>query len=154
MEGYENKEICSRCQGACCKRMPACAMPKDFKDGDLDELVKALKTGKWAVDWLDRAGLLEPTDETQDRAYFMRPAVKGAKQVYDTSKGGECTFLTSVGCKLPFESRPEGCRLMEPKGSGKCILHGANTKQAAMAWMPFKEVIENAVAHINTDSND
>jgi Fe-S-cluster containining protein len=135
--------------------MPGCAMPEDFNNGDFDTLVKVLRTGKWAIDYLDMAGLDEPTEETIDKAYYIRPRIKHRLKLYDVALKGECIFLKRNGCQLPFEERPEGCRMLEPKPEDEdCIAHGATVKQAAMAWMPFRGVIESVVAIINTDSDD
>jgi hypothetical protein len=154
MEGYENKIICSHCQGACCKRMPAPAMPEDFNGANLNSLIEAFKSGKWAIDWLDRAGLDEPTEDTRDKAYFIRPRIKEQLELFDISKKGECIFLTEIGCELALAKRPEGCRMLEPIESDKCLQHGPGVVIAAMAWMPFNEVIEDAAAFIDTDSNN
>ena len=141
--GFENKMICERCGGDCCKKMPACAMPEDFPIR-FDELLHILKTGKWAIDWLNKSTLMEPDGTEKGRAYFIRPAIKGKKNIFDNSKKGECVFLNKNGCELLFEERPIGCRLLEPKEDFNCVSHGADIKQSAISWLPFWELLEEA----------
>jgi len=153
---FENKEICEKCGGACCKRMPACASPLDF-DMNRNKFLSILKTGEWAIDWLDKNTFDEPDGTEKERAYFIRPAVKGVTNLFDNSKKGECIFLEEKGCRLSIEQRPIGCRLLEPKENFNCILHFGNTKEAALSWMPYKNLIEEIGINdpsFHSDSND
>ena len=145
MKGYETKELCKKCGGRCCKGMPAPALPEDFDDADPETLKKAIDTGKWAIDYLDLIGLAEPTEETESKAYYIRPKVKGNAELVDTAKTGICIFWSSKGCKLPFDERPAGCRYLEPKEDGHCLQHGPNVKHAAMAWIPHGWLIEKII---------
>jgi len=142
--GYENSELCTICKGDCCKSMPACAMPIDFLPVTASGLAEKLKTGKWAVDWLDADTMDEPSDSTVNKAYFIRPAVRGADALCDTSKQGECVFLGADRCELEFSDRPSGCKHLEPKDGG-CLARGGTVRDAAMAWAPYRGVIEEAI---------
>lgn len=142
--GFENIALCSKCAGACCKKMPGSNFPEDFELPGGKKLREALKSGKYAIDWWEG----DPRDNKNDlsQAYFIRPATKGAEgKMSDASWGGECTFLTGNGCTLTLENRPRECRMLEAKeGNGRnCLMNkGNNKKDAAIAWIKYTEIIE------------
>lgn len=146
---YENKEICSECDGACCKMMPGCCYPEDFGlPGDTSRLSEALRSGRYAIDWWEgdpRAGF----DELS-RAYHVRPAVRGYEGcLCDPSWGGlPCTFFVdSVGCSLSLLDRPRECRSLEPVvGDDACIMHdGCGKHSASIAWIPYTALLEEVI---------
>lgn len=132
---YMPTELCQSCQGACCKHMPGSYYPQDFK-GRLSEIVKMLFEGKCALDWWEG----DPLENGRERTYYVRPAIKGANKVFDPSWGGECVFLTTEGCLLPFEKRPYECRALEPK-EGECDKHGVSKKSASIEWYPYQTAL-------------
>ena len=136
MKGYVNYELCKKCGGKCCQELPGCCLPEDF-DNDENKVKAALKSGNYAIDWW----------EGDEPLYFVRPATKLGKEkecLFDPSWGGECIFFTQdIGCALPYEQRPSGCRLLEPVESGKCISHGAGKWEAALAWKGYHEMFEH-----------
>lgn len=136
---FENKELCSKCGGKCCKNMPGAAYPEDFGN-DTQAIKKAIKSGKWAIDWWEG----DPGDGKPEEAYFVRPAIKGIKEIYHPAWGGECVFLTKKGCSLHPEKRPKNCRLVEPAPDGFCKTHKNVGKQdAALQWRPFYELLNS-----------
>lgn len=145
-ECYLKPDVCAECGGECCKNLPGAAMPEDFPGDLFTELVKAFKTGKWAVDWWEG----DPREDKMElsKAYFIRPATTDSKFIYDPAwSPARCVFLADAGCELEPEKRPTGCRLLEPKHPhGHCEAHGATKQQAAIAWLPYTEIIEAAVS--------
>ena len=135
MKGYINRELCKKCGGKCCQRYPGCCFPEDF-DNNEAKILEALQTGNYAVDWW----------EAPEPLYFIRPATKLGKEkgrLFDPSWGGECIFYTpDVGCGLPYEQRPTGCRLIEPKESGKCVDHSGGKLKAALAWKKYRKMFK------------
>ncbi len=137
---YLNAEICKECQGECCKSLPGACLPNDFTEPILISLVKAFESGKYAVDWWERDP--RPDKDEISRGYFIRPAIKGAKNLFDPSWGNKiCIFLTDEGCELNYDERPAGCRALEPKEDFRCISHGADKQEASIAWIPYHEDI-------------
>jgi hypothetical protein len=142
---YYNSKICRKCKGKCCKELPGSAIPSDFEPDIENNLIVALKTGKWAIDWWEG----DPTGKgILDLAYFIRPAVVGKEGVIkDPSWGGICVFLKSNGCALKKSKRPTCCKSVEPKKDGKCIAH-LDKKAAAILWLPFNEMIEKIIERL------
>lgn len=145
---YENKAICKKCQGKCCKAYAGIAYPADF-DKDLRPMIiakriaTALKSGQWAIDYWE--GDLKGIDCPR----FIRPAHKNAPgKLIDPSWGGECIFLTESGCKLEYTDRPYGCRNLEPI-TDNCKYHGIESndqkEDAALVWIPYQDIIEKTI---------
>jgi hypothetical protein len=116
---YYDEEICRKCGGACCKRMPGCAIPDDiaklFPAETIQESVKkALLSKKWSIDWW----------EGDTPVYFLRPVAIAPKflveietkksKIFDASWGGKCIYLEEFGCILPRDSRPDQCKRFKP----------------------------------------
>lgn len=145
-KNYLNHEACKRCEGSCCKNMPGIAIPEDFGQPLLDNLVKAFGTGDWAIDWWEG----DPVEDREeiDRGYYIRPKIKGVNKIYHGAWGGICVFFTEgQGCKLSDKDRPAQCRLLEPKKNeqDECELHELDKQEGAIAWLLFHDVIEKAV---------
>jgi len=145
---YENHALCAACGGACCRHMPGATHPSDWRDDLLSSLADALTSRRYAVDWRE-------AERSDDAAvYFIRPVVSISpryepKPVIDGSWGGQCTFLTGVGCELPLIGRPLSCRAMEPRekmfgrGPEHCWAH-ASHRSILLAWKPHQSVIRVA----------
>lgn len=144
MENYS--EICKKCGGACCKRYPGATIPSQWGKDDkeiLENLTKAFKSKKWAIDWCEndpRRGKYEEED-----FYFVRPADKeyGDDFLFCPLWKGECVFLTPKGCSLPEEKRPLECRTLIPRKDFKCIQYFTK-REAAILWIPYRDIILEA----------
>ena len=135
---YINEKICTECGGECCKKLPGICSPDDFERSQ-QKIIDAIKSGRYAIDWW------EGFDENNGRrGYFVRPATKGNEdKIYHASWGGQCTFLSSNGCTLNADERPEGCRLLEPLRDDECKSHGMDKLDATRAWIPFFDILDN-----------
>ena len=139
-EFYENKSICAKCGGKCCKAIPGCEFPKDLGMPDETILREKLASRKYDIDWWD--GDTEPGGFL-DRVLYLRPATKEAEgKIFDASGGGECILLGPSGCSLAAKDRPRNCRELEPISNGNCKVHDGSKKAAAHAWRPYQEIIE------------
>ena len=141
-KNFLNPEICKKCGGKCCKAMPGSAYPEDFKEPLFESLLSAFKSGNWAIDWWE--GDPREGKEEVDVAYYIRPRTKDNDALFDPSWGGECIFLNNNGCILKPEERPQSCRLLEPQENGECIHHGNIKRGAAIAWLPYTDIILQA----------
>lgn len=148
MLNNENKEICSKCGGACCQALPGINSPQDFNCSE-KEILEALKSGKYALDYWD--GEFENTGIYD--AYFIRPAIQGKEgQLIDPSWGGFCTFWTPEdGCELSFKQRPLGCKslLVNIIKPGHCTDGMFGKKEAVKAWLPYQEILIECIKKLN-----
>jgi hypothetical protein len=139
--GHFDAERCAGCGGACCKNLPGAAFPEDFPTAEAVKV--ALDSGRWAVDWWD--GDPRPGHDELSQGYFIRPAIKGKEgSRRDPAWGGECTFLTPMGCELPADQRPRECRMLRPRPPGTACTgdETSNKQAAAVAWIKRSEDLE------------
>lgn len=139
---FENKAICSRCKGRCCEQMPGACFPEDFDmEHTTENLITAILDGNYAIDSWEG----DPGDGINKTAYFVRPATKSALgEVYDNSWGGECVFLTGIGCELEAKNRPSECQSLEPKEKLGCELHNNKNKQnSALQWRKYFNILNS-----------
>lgn len=151
-KNYLNVALCKECGGKCCKKMPGIAYPEDFKKPLKKSLIEAFESGKWAIDWYEG----DPTnDDKLVLVYYVRPRIKGVKELFDPSWGGECVFLTEAGCTLKPTTRPMTCRMLEPITLTKCVFHAAkNKKECAIAWLPYQDTILKAAKVLKAGVED
>lgn len=151
---FINEKLCKACGGQCCTKLPGATLPEDFKPNLQRNLKKALKSGYYAIDWWEGDALEQDTEK--GRSYFIRPATKEKKGVLlDPSWGGTCIFLGPNGCKLPFDSRPSGCKMLEPKPKGtRCIPRGASKQDSAVAWLKYESLIERIIKSYHASEKD
>lgn len=128
---YRPNGMCAACGGACCKRLPGPYHPSDFlKPITKEYLVELLTLGVAVFDFR--------------RSYHLRPPCEGDNGHYCTEYSvGACTFLTELGCSLPFERRPLGCRALKPKNhmDGQCVTVAYTQEQARYAWSRHKKLL-------------
>lgn len=151
-KNYLNAALCEECGGKCCKMMPGIAFPVDFKKPLAESLLKAFKSGNWAIDWYEG----DPTGKGKfHQVYYVRPKVKGVKKLFDPSWGGECIFLIDDGCRLKPGARPMTCRMLEPITLKNCVFHKAKSKaECATAWLPYNRVILDAARKVGVGPED
>lgn len=114
-------DICSKCKGQCCQ----------------------WSTGSWSTDQFEslESEILDLV--LSGRATVGRDMVDGFRYLCPpTTTGmdlGTCIFLTPSGCSLPREKRPFECLALEPRGDGRCVAHGSNTREQ---WIPYQDILE------------
>ena len=121
-ERIENKELCSKCKGVCCKRAGCHLSPDDVikLKGSITRigLYELLKTGNYSIDWWD--GFEVKKDNFHGKGYYLRMRHVGAN-IIDPSWGGVCVLLTDNGCPLSYDNRPKSGRLLVPDKNYNCI---------------------------------
>lgn len=138
---YLNKELCSACQGSCCKNYPGIYNPEDFKkEIKVNFVLYLLASGKISIDYW----------EGKTEIYFLRPRRKGAlnKAIDNDYGSGECINLTDSGCSLKEKDKPEQCKTLEPKlgedGEFDCVQH-ISKQQMVQKWFPHQKVLREVV---------
>jgi len=159
---FQDSAICTPCGGHCCKTIPGMTMPEDWGAPDMTTVTGRLKeafaSGRYSLNWWEGESWREQP-ELHGKVFIVAPAVEdgeGDTEYPDNVGGGwfappvrlGCTFLKSDGCELGFDSRPHGCRTLEPSIMGNCKPHGGGMAEFALAWAPYQEAI--AMARANT----
>lgn len=156
MKSNENKKICAKCGGRCCKQLPGICTPEDirhiFPAKSIRESIKlAIKSGLFCFDRWDG----DPC------WYFIRPRLKSARlDAFDYSwGGGECVFLTTTGCSREFDERPAQCRALVPNKDGHCCVADKTLRgkyEPARRWhrevRGFRKIVKEVMNEEETDS--
>ena len=137
----ENKELCTKCGGVCCKHMAGMYAPSDFKEVTIKSIMNILNTEQCSIDWWEgdpRTNI--PEEDELPQTYFIRPRHVRAP-IIDPSWGGICTFLSLTGCKLSYKARPSNCRDLIPNTDNiKC--HMIKTKaNRVIEWIPYQDIL-------------
>lgn len=136
---FDPGKFCAAC-GGCCKSLPGGFLPSDFGIDLIEGVRSALASGRCAIDWWE--GDIDGKDELS-QVLFLRPATKGKEgQIFDGSWGGECTFLTPVGCSLPREKMPSECKALRPRSTaeGDCP-SDFNKEDVCREWRPYQSLL-------------
>lgn len=132
----ENKEICSKCKGKCCKTMGCHYSPKDFEEISFEYLMSQIDKGYISIDWWEG----NPFEDNRNihRAFFLR--VRNVESpIVDPSWGGRCSLLTETGCSLTYNERPTGGRLLIP-GEKNCV--PKYTKEDCVKeWYKYNDIL-------------
>lgn len=158
----ENKEICAKCGGQCCKNCGCGFSTKDFK-GEItkEKILRLLETGAVSVDWWegdpreDLAPHLEDyyipkyaDKEKTSRGYFLR--IKNIKaNTYDPAFFGTCILLKEDGCPIDFEHRPYQGKALIPKDDNM-FLGGFfitcdsdySKQECALEWFQYYDILD------------
>jgi hypothetical protein len=142
-----NPEVCGECGGKCCQNLPGAAHPEQFGAPDknimLNNIVKALKSGRWVLDYYT-FGLDSSKIENIVDIKYMRPKTPDDRQFLSSNwPRGKCTFHTDKGCELTDEERPIECKTLEP-GIKECKQHGKR-KDIANEWKPYQDIVFKAL---------
>lgn len=117
----EDKKICERCKGECCKKSGCDYSTDDFSDLSMKALEEILKEGKTSI--VAAIG----TKRTKNGKKFIVPylylrARNMNRGVVDLiSLKSRCSLLTETGCSYTIEDRPSGgINLIPSRIKGHC----------------------------------
>ena len=135
MKNNENFEICSKCNGSCCKLIPGILEAHQLINVNEESIREKLKQGYQFDYW-----------EGDIPIYYLRPATtKSIGKLVDPSWGGTCIYFEDgKGCKLSFKERPQQCQDLEPKLDVNCIPF-KRKKDYIDTWLPYQELIKKII---------
>lgn len=113
---YDNPEnldpkLCKKCGGKCCMKCGCHFSPKDFNEITFKYLKHEIKKGYISIEWVDGDVILRPGG-----CYILRVRNVGKPIVDSDYNRNHCILWTEdKGCKLEYEKRPSGGRLLVPK---------------------------------------
>lgn len=106
-----NSELCKKCGGMCCKKCGCHFSPEDFKDTSFNTLKEEIQKGYISIDWVDGEMVL------RDGGVYILRARNVGMPIVDVSHNRSSCILWDEknGCKLSYEERPTGGKLLIPK---------------------------------------
>lgn len=137
-----NSEICSECGGECCKRCGCHFSPDDFKEISFDFLKTEMEKGYISIDYVDGEMILESVG-----VYILRARNQGFP-IVDTGyqRGTQCILLTEKGCKLDYEHRPAGGRLLIPAKDKGCRSN-YEVEDCCYEWKPYQKILHQLIEY-------
>ncbi len=115
---YENKELCSKCGGRCCKKSGCDYFVSDFKIIDKNTILKVLETGNVSIVSAFKFEILANGKEVVVPILYLRARNEGRGVIDLFSMKKRCSMLTSTGCSYNLEQRPEGGVNLIPRENG------------------------------------
>ena len=174
----ENKELCAKCGGMCCKNIPGAYSPEDLFDHEPteEEIFNLVNTQPISIDKWD-------ADEDSDYKdlYFLRPRILSEKTnisdndfLHDLLKNvffgimyrgdpsgrvdytfggtGKCTYLEDDGCELEYNKRPIECRELIPVENRHCYIEGVEESKEklhyAKKWEKYNKILSKVANRI------
>lgn len=151
VENNEDTTLCKSCTHRCCENMGCEIFPidviKKYGEISVNTIEKLIATGYVSIDWYTgdpRNGMSE-----LEKGYYLRMRNKNSP-VSDPCFEGEClAYDKETGCKLSFENRPLGGRILCPKPNMTCDygLFEDNTytngkRMVAIHWVPYYDTLK------------
>lgn len=136
-----NPELCAKCGGKCCKRCGCHFSPDDFKEISFEALKKEIEKGYISIDYVDGEIIL-----SNFGVYILRIRNQGAPIVDIGYERTPCILLTDKGCKLDYEHRPSGGRLLIPETEMECYTSYGITK-CCFEWKPHQKILNHLLEY-------
>lgn len=140
-----DSETCARCGGICCKKCGCHFSPEDFKDLSYEGLKKEIEKGYISIDYVDGEIICSSYG-----AYILRIRNQGAPIVdTDYSRRAPCILLGKRGCKLTYEQRPAGAKLLIPNVVNNVLDCYAmySIDDCCYEWKPYQKVLSALRQH-------
>ena len=143
-----NYLICAECGGACCKSCGCHFSPDDFEDLSFYGLKKEIEKGYISIDCVNGKMICQNKD-----FLILRIRNQGSTIVdtgFRTKK--PCILLTNQGCKLDYEHRPTGGKLLVPNATSSFTHQMAchskyNLVNCCYEWEPHQKVLKRLVKY-------
>lgn len=120
MERVENREICSKCGGKCCKKSGCDYSTKDFSDLSLNAIYQKLEEGNISIVSFLEFNRLPNGRMTCIPFLYLRARNTGREIVDLLSFKKQCSMLREDGCAYSVNDRPSGGINLIPSSEGPC----------------------------------
>ena len=150
-EKNENKDICAKCGGYCCKKSGCDYAPEDFSDLSLNYLMPKLSEGYISiVSALDLKSF--PNGQIVNIPILYLRARNRNRPIIDLlSMKTTCLSLKEDGCSFSYEDRPFGGRSLTPVVNRMCYSK-VNPEEIILRWQNHQQVLARAVKRITGKS--
>ena len=141
-----NTKLCSACKGKCCKRCGCHFSPEDFKEISFEFLKTEIEKGYISIDYFTSS-----FTHMNSGAYILRVRNQDSPIVDAiVLEMKPCILLTEKGCKLKYEERPSGGKLLIPKIEKIGLWKWERTcyskykiSDCSREWMPYQEILKS-----------
>lgn len=148
---YENKDLCSKCGGMCCKKSGCDYFVSDFERITKEEILKVLETGNVSIVSAFSNRTLPNGKLIMTPLLYLRARNKDRDIVDLFSMKKECSMLTSTGCKYELKDRPGGGVNLIPGNPCRPL---KSPVDELLAWLPYQTVLSKIVKRLTGKSVD
>ena len=145
---YENKELCAKCGGICCKKGGCQYSPTDFESLKFEYLYEQLQAGYISivcvVDFVNLKGKL-----IANPMLYVKSRNEGRPIIDLLSMRTKCSALTDTGCMYDFKNRPSGGKNLIPGGTPDKCYPEIHPLEFIKMWQPQQQVLRKLVKRIN-----
>ena len=153
MSKYEDKDICSRCGGYCCKKSGCDYATSNFHNLGINSLHEKLAEGNISiVSFLTFKRL--PLGKLVATPFLYLRARNTDRDVVDLlSFFKQCSMLKEDGCSYTLEERPKGGVNLIPKDPKPCVPE-VNPFEIVDGWNQYQNTLSRLVKRITGMSVD
>lgn len=152
MKALENKDICTKCGGKCCKHCGCLWFPSDFKEISFSSIEKILEDGS--------SSIVGTPIVVQDRTRLKTTGVTLSLRARNVGKGAidlislpsSCGSLTENGCKFDFKNRPSGGKHLIPTKDMKSCYEDFNVLAIERKWYTYNKILSRLVKRYTGNS--
>lgn len=141
---YENKEICKKCGGYCCKKSGCDYFVSDFESMKLDYLEKVLNTGRVSIIASFDFKRLSNGKLVYTPILSLRARNNNRDIIDLLSLKTRCASLEENGCHYDINKRPGGGSSLIPKENKQCYSK-INKIEELKKWIPYQKILERLV---------
>ena len=153
MSKYEDKDICSRCGGFCCKKSGCDYSTDNFTDLSINSLQEKLAEGNMSIVAMLTFHELSNGKLTVSPFLYLRARNKDRDVVDLLSLKKTCSMLTDTGCSYSLEDRPKGGVNLLPREPKPCV-PDVDPYEIVKGWERYQKVLQRLVKRITGMSVD
>lgn len=150
---YEDKEICKKCGGMCCKKSGCDYFVTDFESMKLEYLDKVLQTGHISIVSVFDFQRLKNGKLVYTPMLYLRERNTNREIVDLFSFKTSCSSLEKDGCHYDLANRPSGGATLIP-GPNKTCYSEIDRLEEMKKWIPYQKVLEKLVKRYTRMSVD
>ena len=151
MERVENREICGKCGGKCCKKSGCDYSTKDFNDLSVNTIYKKLEEGNISIVSFLTFNRFSNGRMACSPFLYLRARNTGRDIVDLLSFKKQCSMLKEDGCTYSVNDRPSGGINLVPNDKGPCR-PAVNPFEIVKEWEAYQKQLRKLVKRITGKS--
>lgn len=141
---YENKEICSKCEGKCCKKCGCDYFVSDFESMETKYLENFLNQGYASIIATFKFERLKNGKLVLTPILSIRARNTNRDVIDLLSLKTKCLSLTENGCTFDINNRPSGGKHLIPKENFNCQ-SDIDKIEELYKYMPYQKTLQKLV---------
>ena len=152
---HENKNICSKCGGRCCKKSGCDYSADDFDNCSYNNLVKELSKGDKSIVCFMKFKEDSSGNITYEPFLYLRARNNDRDIVDLVSIKTGCSLLLPNGCSFDYKHRPMGGRNLKPvdPNEGSCMPL-KNPMDIVNTWRPHQKTLKRLIINFSKKNID